>query len=151
MILSPAVWIYKARSLSTESFQPILWGLEEEGIPFKINDMDDGPMEGIAKQAADSSPLRVGIGVGGTGEIVLHHHDLPTESPLFRLPTKSWHDAALRRIGSNAARLVKGQPLIFDGDETRPAGVEVSERNPHGETEELIRQILSAVLKEYAA
>ncbi len=137
MILPPAIWINKTRSVSTESIQPVLWGLEEEGIPYKINEVSDGPMTGFAKQAADSSPLRVGIGISGTGEVVLHHHDLPTGSPLFRLSTKPWHPVQLRRMGINAARLVKGQPLVI--------GI------PEEETEELIRLIVTEVLKGYAA
>ena len=151
MILPPAIWIYKTRSVSTESFHPVLWGLEEEGIPFKINEVSDGPMTGLAKQAADSSPLRVGIGINGTGEVVLHHHDLPTGSPLFRLSTKPWHPVQLRQIGINAARLVKGQPLVFSKEGASPAFVEDSRRNPQDETEELIHLILEEVLKEYAA
>lgn len=159
MILPPAIWINKTNSVSTESIQPVLWGLEEEGIPFKINEVSSGPMTGFAKQAADSSPLRVGIGIGGTGEVVLHHHDLPTGSPLFRLSTKPWHPVELRRVGINAARLVKGQPLVIGKEGASPAGVEDSTRNPQDEkgelihliTEELIRLIVEEVLKEYAA
>ncbi|MDP1990794.1 MAG: glycerol dehydratase reactivase beta/small subunit family protein [Syntrophales bacterium] len=151
MILPPAIWINKTRSVSTESIQPVLWGLEEEGIPFKINEASSGSMTDFAKQAADSSPLRVGIGIGGSGEVVLHHHDLPAGSPLFRLSTKPWDPVRLRRMGINAARLVKGQPLVIGKEGVSPAGIEDSIGNPEEETEELIRMIVTEVLKEYAA
>jgi hypothetical protein len=151
MILPPAIWISKTRSVPTESIQPVLWGLEEEGIPFKINEVSGGSMTGFAKEAADSSPLRVGIGIGGSGEVVLHHHDLPAGSPLFRLSTKPWDPVQLRRMGTNAARLVKGQPLVIGEEGVSPAGIEDSIGNPEEETEELIRMIVTEVLKEYAA
>jgi len=146
----PAIWIFKARSVLTDSFQPVLWGLEEEGIPFEIREVSNGPIVDLAKQAADGSPLNVGIGIGGSGEVILHHHDLPTETPLFSLTTKPWQPVSLRRLGINAARLVKGQPLVFRSNGASLAGVDDSLRNPQDESEELINLILDEILKCYA-
>lgn len=109
----PSIWIFKAYSVLTDSFQPVLWGLEEEGIPFEIREVNNGTVVDMAKQAADGSPFNVGIGVGKNGAIVLHHHDLPTEAPLFSLTFGSGLPVSLRRLGTNAARLVKGLPLVF--------------------------------------
>ena len=146
----PAIWIYKARSVLTDSFQPVLWGLEEEGIPFEIREVSNGPIVDLAKQAADGSPLNVGIGMGESGEVILHHHDLPTETPLFSLTTRPWQPVRLRHLGINAARLVKGQPLVFGSDGASLAGVDDSPRNPQDESEELINLILDEILNGYA-
>ena len=146
----PAIWIFKARSVLTDSFQPVLWGLEEEGIPFEIREVSNGPIVDLAKQAADGSPLNVGIGIGGSGEVILHHHDLPTETPLFSLTTRPWQPVRLRHLGINAARLVKGQPLVFGSDGASLAGVDDSLRNPQDESEELINRILDEILRVYA-
>jgi hypothetical protein len=98
-----------------QKLEPILWGLEEEGIPADIqNSPEDGAVE-LAKQAAHMSPLNVGIGINGTeGKTVLHHRDLPGDRPLFALETNIATFAQLRLLGTNAARLVKGEPLLFD-------------------------------------
>lgn len=112
----PAIWIFKAGSILTDSFQPVLWALEEEGIPFEIREVSNGPIVDLAKQAADGSPLNVGIYVGEKGEVILHHRDLPTGTPLFSLTIKPWQPISLRRLGINAARLVKGQPLVYIGE-----------------------------------
>jgi hypothetical protein len=56
----------------------------------------------------------------------------------------------LRHLGINAARLVKGQPLVFASDGASLAGVDDSLRNPQDESEELINQILDQILKGYA-
>lgn len=143
----PAIWIFKARSVLTDSFQPVLWGMEEEGIPFEIREVSNGPIIDLAKQAADGSPLNVGIGIGGSGKVILHHHDLPTETPLFSLTTKPWQPVSLRRLGINAARLVKRQALVFCCDGASLAGVDDSLGNHQDESEELINLILDEILK----
>jgi len=147
----PAIWIFKARSVLNNSFQPVLWGLEEEGIPFEIREVSNGPIVDLAKQAADGSPLNVGIGIGGSGEVILHHHDLPAEAPLFSLTTKPRQPVGLRRLGINAARLVKRQPLVFGSDGASLAGVDDDTlRNSQDESEELINLIVDEILKGYA-
>jgi hypothetical protein len=139
----PAIWIFKARSVLTDSFQPVLWGLEEEGIPFEIREVSNGPIVDLAKQAAEGSPLNVGIGIGESGEVILHHHDLPTETPLFSLTTKPWQPVRLRHLGINAAR------LVFRSDGDSLADVDDSLRTPQDESEELINLILDEILKGY--
>jgi len=118
----PAVWIVTAPSVSAASFQPLLWGLEEEGVPYEVRAGDDGPPAALAKQAADRSALNVGICVGGRGEVILHHQDLPEETPLFEVAPGQGRRIRLLHLGINAARLVKGQPLILgDGDSNKGA------------------------------
>src|SRR5512146_2220063 len=109
----PAVCVLMARAGSVE-LQPVLWGLEEEGIPVDVQAISTGEAIAIAKEAAHMSPLNVGIGVDGTKqEIALHHRDLPADQPLFVLKVQEVGSRELRRMGINAARLVKGEPLVL--------------------------------------
>jgi hypothetical protein len=118
--VKPAVLIFAVPPLPEESVAPILWGLEEEGIPVEIREAEQSSAESLAKIAADASVLHVGIGIGGgSGGVVLHHRDLPYDEPLVRLGVKERTTDSLRRLGANAARLVKGDPLRFD-DERNP-------------------------------
>jgi hypothetical protein len=112
--VEPTVQIFTTKPVPEKEIGHILWGLEEEGIPAKVQEVRNDPLVIIAKQAADSSHLNVGIGVDGNGrEVILHHRDLPSEKPLFSLSTEEFQSTQLRRLGANAARLVKGDPLIF--------------------------------------
>jgi hypothetical protein len=103
---------------SDRELLPILWGLEEEGIPADVQNVSSGEAVILAKQAAHMSPLNVGIALNGLeGSIVLHHRDLSGECPLFTLPFKDVQNVQLRLLGTNAARLVKGEPLVFQSDD----------------------------------
>jgi hypothetical protein len=117
----PAVSILIVQPVPGEIIEHILWGLEEEGIPYEIVAHDGGVAEVMAKQAAVRSRLNVGIGVNGAEDkAVLHHRDLPEEKPLFTLrlgPVQAQMD--LRTLGVNAARLVKGEPLVFNDEPLR--------------------------------
>jgi hypothetical protein len=113
----PAVWIFALQPAPQDAIGSILLGLEEEGIPAEVEELPGGSAEILAKQAADGSRLNVGIGVDGTERhVVLHHRDLPDETPLFTLTAEEYHATHMRRLGGNAARLVKGNPLIFQND-----------------------------------
>ena len=109
----PAVGIFITPLVSRETVNHILWGLEEEGIPAEIKEME-GESEAVllAKLAADSSRLNVGIGID-KAEAVLHHRDLQQE-PLFSLGAEELNRMNLRCLGANAARLFKGNPLICE-------------------------------------
>jgi hypothetical protein len=111
----PAVLIFAVPPLPEETVTPILWGLEEEGIPAEVREAEQGSAESLAKTAADASVLHVGIGIlGERGGVALHHRDLPSDRPLVRLDVEECTAGSLRRLGANAARLVKGDPLRFD-------------------------------------
>ena len=143
----PAVWIVKARSVSAESFQPLLWGLEEEGVPYEVREAGVGSPAALAKQAADSSPLNVGISVGGRGEVILHHQDLPEETPLFEVTPGQGRPARLLHLGINAARLVKGQPLILGDEEDSNADSEEFPAVSRDELKDLVDRILDEMGK----
>lgn len=108
----PAVWIFACPPMPEEIVWAILCGLEEEGIPALLRNVPEGPAEVLAKQAADGSPLAVGIGVSGLEKMVaLSLRELPSDRPLFALAAEACGIEQLRRVGANAARLVKGDPL----------------------------------------
>ena len=92
--------------------EALLWGLEEEGIPTITGPTEEGSINRAAKEIAQLARLNIGIGVSAE-QVVLHHRDLPTEEPLFTQAISGGSTAAFRRIGANAARLVKGNPLLF--------------------------------------
>ena len=112
----PAVGIFITPPISRDTVNYILWGLEEEGIPAELKEMEgESAAVLLSKLAADSSSLNVGIGMDKS-EVVLHHRDLPREKPLFSLGAEELNRTNLRCLGANAARLVKGNPLIFQDD-----------------------------------
>ena len=124
-----AVWIVAPDRLPDGLLEPILWGLEEEGIPAETQPSAAGPIADMAKLAADGSPLDVGIAVSGTDPAVaLHHRDLAASQPLFVLRPPELEPALLRRLGANAARLVKGNPLAVDDEPV--AGAEAAAPAP---------------------
>jgi len=97
----------------------IRWGLEEEGIPTAVDRVPTDAVNAIARQAAQMSKLNVGIAISQTQKrAVLHHRDLPEDDPLFHEDISRFDGAALRRLGANAARLVKGNPLLFTDEFT---------------------------------
>ena len=144
----PAVWIFKSPVVEEESYQPILWGLEEEGIPFELQDTSNGVVRDLARQAANGSPLDVGIAIGKSGEVVLHHRDLPAETPLFSLNIKPLQPSTLRRLGMNAARLVKRQPLALGNEPPVAADSQHSPGNPPKGLEDLIVAILDEIFAD---
>jgi hypothetical protein len=113
----PAVIILAVKPTPAETIAPILWGLEEEGVPAELHEVAGGEAEALAKEAADRSPLNVGIGINLNKLMVsLHHRNLPLERPLFTLRSAELHPAPLRMLGKNAARLVKGEPLVLQDE-----------------------------------
>jgi len=133
--------------------QPILWGLEEEGIPVEVENVSSGEAVVLAKQAAHMSALNVGIALDGVkGEIVLHHRDLAGECPLFTVAMQDASKTRLRILGANAARLVKGEPLIFledlSAEETIYPPAAATEMNSNQTLDLIVRTVLELLAKE---
>jgi len=89
---------------SERDLQPILWGLEEEGIPAEVEIALDGDAATLAKQAAQPIFAECWNCTGrDQGRDRAHHRDLEGESPLFRL--------AMRDAGQcNCESWVRMQP-----------------------------------------
>ncbi|MDR0550512.1 MAG: glycerol dehydratase reactivase beta/small subunit family protein [Spirochaetaceae bacterium] len=89
----------------------ILFGIEEEGVPFELERTGGGSASALAYQGALDSELGVGIGVDSGGFMAVHYNKLPPEKPLFTVRYTLDRDLA-RTAASNAARLVKGIPFM---------------------------------------
>lgn len=92
----------------------VLAGIEEEGVPYVVRRVDAAhrcwAATDLAQQAALSSPLQVGVGVGREGEVSVHHSKLAEPAPA--LGSAGVADQAMARtLGHNAARIVVGLPL----------------------------------------
>ncbi|ATO43119.1 glycerol dehydratase reactivase beta/small subunit family protein [Loigolactobacillus coryniformis] len=107
MAVKPVIVI--ASGTDDQRLQPLLYGIEEEQIPYVLRPMDvSGSLAHIAHEAAIASPLSVGIAYDRQ-QIVVHYKNLPEAEPLF---TETWgNDHKLRALGADAARLVKGVPF----------------------------------------
>ncbi|MBS1204967.1 MAG: propanediol dehydratase [Proteobacteria bacterium] len=90
-------------------WQEVLWGIEEEGIPWRWQMSQEEDVTTSAWQAANQSALLVGIACNSQ-RLVIHYRNLPASAPLFTLMRQA-EPQARRRAGSNAARLVKGIPF----------------------------------------
>lgn len=91
-----------------EHLRSILYGIEEEQIPFQFEQSDLDTAVERAYRAALSSRLSVGISFDNN-QIVIHYKNLRPEHPLFS--ERIGDETELRRMGANAARLVKGVPF----------------------------------------
>lgn len=110
----PVIVILAAGPAPAKTSAPILWGLEEEGVPAELYEVADDEAGALAKEAAERSPLNVGIGINLNDLVIsLHHRNLPLERPLFTLRNAELQPSHLRVLGKNAARLVKGEPLVL--------------------------------------
>lgn len=103
-------------------------GLEEEGVPYRIENgrtgdavengragdaVENGRTGGareLAFAAARASTLGVGVGVDAAGNICVHHAKLPPDAPALA-GTASDARGIARTMGHNAARLVVGIPF----------------------------------------
>ncbi|HHC4763040.1 TPA: glycerol dehydratase reactivase beta/small subunit family protein [Escherichia albertii] len=92
-----------------DTWNEVLLGIEEEGIPFHIQQIPSGEVIDSAWQAARQSPQLVGIACDRE-KLIVHYKNLPTSAPLFTLMYQQ-DNHARRSIGNNAARLVKGIPF----------------------------------------
>jgi hypothetical protein len=100
--------LYDSR-IQFHQMKEICAGLEEEGVPFQLYQRDEIlDFIQLGALAASMSPLQVGIGVDQQGNSCLHHEKLRQAEPYLK-------DRLIngRRLGKNAARLVKGLPLYF--------------------------------------
>lgn len=108
--VKPAVKIfYCGIDPRSRMFQEMLFGIEEEGIPFELAEAPTSTASNLGYQAGQESRLGVGIGVSGT-TAVLHFEKLRPEKPLFTVELSGGEEKA-RALGANGARLVKQIPF----------------------------------------
>ena len=127
----PRIIIYAAPGAADYYLREVELGLEEEGIPSERRPWPEQDASLLAYEAAVSSPLGTGVGVGIDG-IAAHYRRLARESPLFFVPTDELSGNEGRRLGVNAARLVKGIPFqekqdaLFSMDQELAATIAVA-------------------------
>lgn len=124
----PVVRIVAIGAVPENVIQNICWGLEEEGVPGEVQKVASGSAIVNAKRAAEASKLNVGISVHcKPAQAVLHHRNLKEEEPLFNLLADNLCTSALRCLGTNAARIVKGVPLVL---KQHPCNSEIETEDP---------------------
>jgi len=111
--------------------------MEEEGIPYTVA-AGEGDAPALAYQGALSSQLGVGVGLGPDA-VCVHFQKLPPEQPLFVVKDDTL--SALRVVGYNAARLVKGTPF-----KSQDVLIEPEAMLP--DMEQLVASIVQKVLRE---
>jgi len=122
----PAVLLAVLGKVPVELVRALEYGLEEEGIPCEQQEQSGGTTAAAtepiaaASRAAKTSRINVGLGISRE-QAALHHRDLPQDRPLFSLTGRELSLESLYRLGRNAARLVKGNPFIFEGQGTDDA------------------------------
>jgi phosphoribosylcarboxyaminoimidazole (NCAIR) mutase len=103
----PAVVVrYVSARTNQASLREVIAGLEEEGVPWRLEPAGEGTTAELAFGAARASTLGVGLGVDAEGAVSVHHAKLPAARPVA---TGSVGQA--RVLGHNAARLVVGIPF----------------------------------------
>lgn len=111
----PAIHLYILGPVEQSCLSQLGFGMEEEGIPFDcLNHHADSSVSllDLAHQASQASPLSVGLAMDREG-IYLHYRNLKTEDFLYYFRNYSKESKeVLRILGANAARLVKGSPLM---------------------------------------
>ena len=107
-----AINIYYNKNLAIDKrIKTILCGIEEEEIPFILIPDDGDDVKVLGDKAAKSSKLGVGIGIS-SNRVTLYQEKLSIEKPLFECSLNS-SDYILKAIGTNGARLIKGNPFII--------------------------------------
>lgn len=89
----------------------VFWGIEEEGIPYHIFEGKNIDSDELGYEASKISRLGVGIGIDDN-YITLYYEKLKLGEALFKYETSA-EEYKLRSLGTNAARLIKGDPFII--------------------------------------
>lgn len=102
----PNIKVCCSKNIDRESISEILWGIEEEEIPYLLEILSS---EEVVKEKFVSGTLEIGIGVFENGDAFLttrkYDKEYIQKANVFEEKEK------LRDLGSNGARLVKGLPL----------------------------------------
>lgn len=133
----PSIAIYVTpHSGQDRKLRELRAGMEEEGIPYTVA-AGEGDAPALAYQGALSSQLGVGVGLGPDA-VCVHFQKLPPEQPLFVVKDDTL--SALRVVGYNAARLVKGTPFKSQDALVEPEAMP--------DMEQLVANIVQKVLRE---
>lgn len=102
---------YNSKIDIDQKLSNILWGIEEEEIPYILVPKDENDANILGYEASRESKLGVGIGISEK-EVTLYQEKLEKDRPLFKYNVDS-DVSILRAVGVNGARLIKGNPFII--------------------------------------
>ena len=103
----PSVLIY-CDGADGDCLNEVLCGIEEEGVPYEVQERRGG-LDELAHSAARESVLGSGIGMTEDG-LAMQMAALPLGRNVFELARPSF--AQCRALGANAARAVKRRPFV---------------------------------------
>ncbi|WP_042273738.1 glycerol dehydratase reactivase beta/small subunit family protein [[Clostridium] dakarense] len=106
---TPSVYVFHCINVDIDEFKEILWGIEEEGIPYKVESINMDISNDLSHKAALKSKLGIGIGIS-KDKITLTTNKLDKNNPLISIDLDQNYNS-LRNLGANGARLVKGIEL----------------------------------------
>ncbi|WP_406678355.1 glycerol dehydratase reactivase beta/small subunit family protein [Moorella sp. ACPs] len=107
----PSIIIFHSPGEGSCTFvQQVLLGIEEEGLPASAIERSGSSIE-LAEAAAGMSAFGVGVGIDEQGNIALTHYRMPQGQPVFHVSGET-SSVIARIVGTDAARLVKGRPLV---------------------------------------
>lgn len=109
----PTILIYHHKGVTPDSIKELLYGIEEEGIPYTLEERSDEDSLILADLASHASALSVGVSCT-KDLVVLSFKNLPPELFMYKLRDYRHKPNSLRVLGTNAARLVKGNPFKKD-------------------------------------
>lgn len=112
IVSKPTILLYTTPYIGEDVLKPVLYGIEEEGLPVVI-EAHSGTHMDLADLASRNSALSVGIGVDEQA-IVLTYKNILAHQFIYRLTGYAQYPDSLRTLGVNAARLVKGNPFVSD-------------------------------------
>lgn len=131
--------------IEDREIEQLLYGLEEEAVPFEIHKGDNETAINLSYQAAYTSKLGVGVGMGKDQLAVLHYEKLKKEAPIFQMNIQD-KSLSLRALGVNAARLVKGMP--FKELEMKEQPLQSNSQITKEKITEIVKKVLSELAKE---
>lgn len=107
IIKKPSIFIY-ANEPDAAVVKEICAGIEEEGVFFELNEMENTNLKELAWNAANDSMLGSGIGIRGT-YIAMQMRGIEKNRPVesYQNPDKE----QCRKLGANSARAIKRLPF----------------------------------------
>lgn len=109
--VKPSINVYVNSDIYSQKLMQILYGIEEEGIPYNIVIKKETDCIDMAISGAKASKLGVGVGVDENLAIV-YYDKLKTKTPLFKVSVEDSLEE-FRILGKNSARLVKRMPFYI--------------------------------------
>lgn len=99
-------------NLKEPFLKEILAGIEEEGIPYSVKNINFSEDTMLREVYSASQESRMGISIGIIdNRVVLHYNKLKEEKPLIDIRLNLYEKEKARVIGCNAARLYKIMPF----------------------------------------